>query len=144
MVKKNKLILPIDIINIIVEYSVNKCDRCERENIRKYYAYRIYALGNMFFGPSICYKCSILCIKNNKELDYENIMRDFYYKIYQSNKILNLGKGRRKDLLIIAEKKIKNQIKQRIKEDIIEILKRDYIYHRFASKKEIYKILFDG
>ena len=42
--------LPTDIINLIVEYSVNKCELCETE-IKKY-----------IFDSSICRECAEGCI----------------------------------------------------------------------------------
>ena len=135
MPKNNKLCLPVDIINIIVEYSVNRCERCGKENIRKHYIHEIMSMR-------YCTKCAKNSVKVSWELEFDEYMYLVKMNISQANNTLKTENKNRKDLIIIDEKQIKKILKKRLKEDIIKILKEYWIYKRFSSKKEIHKILY--
>ena len=74
--------LPTDIINLIVEYSVNKCELCETE-IKKY-----------IFDSSICRECAEGCISYQKKFSNnieENLMIYFHIKrISSKNQIYKI------------------------------------------------------
>ncbi len=135
MVKKNQIYLPTDIINLIITFSITKCTKCGKVNIRKYYTVKnIYIL--------ICSKCIVKIIKKTNNLDYNYIIVELNWKIFQANQLLKFRNSYRNDLIFIDEKAIRNTIKQRIKENINNVLKKDYIFYKIASPNEIYKLLY--
>ena len=78
--------LPTDIINLIVEYSVNKCELCETEiNI----IYTHYNRRRNIY-QSICKKCAKEFMWYEMKMEYtiteEEMREDFYIKKISSKK----------------------------------------------------------
>ena len=119
--------LPTDIINIIVEYSVNIFFECKRNNMRK-----IYTL----YDEQFC----IICIRRNVigihyHLDYTYMKEQLEDNLEEANEIMG------KDIFILTAlltAELAEKTKKAIKEHI-----NQYCYSKIiSSKKQMYNILF--
>lgn len=153
MTKNNKLCLPIDIINIIVEYSEIRCYRCPRNkkkhNNRKYYKEKDIKLfcNDEFYYKLCCSKCTIYDIKYSNTyysiLSIDDIMDSIEQNIRKVNLIIELREYYciNKKLINYDEDVIKKEVIKNVKNKINEILNEKYNCYYMASPNELKKLL---